>query len=456
MEGLRIRKRLQIDCSEMELRDARRLRVENDHCPDVQDILGRPPRWIIRWGIVSISAVVMVLVLGSALLRYPDIESCPIIVTTENMPVHLAARVTGKIDTLLVGDRAFVMAGDILAVLENTANYTDVQQMKMCMDTYAAYLKSFFDTVIAAPIPDNLSLGELQGDFYHFVKAVKDYCYFIEKDYFGQKIAVLKNRRNIEEKIAKNIGKQMVITKEQMAIQERLYSIDSSLFAGKALSGVAYEQSRTALLQSRQLYESAVASVNTAALTVTQTEQEIWELYQTQRDRKQELYAALSGAYGDLMARLQAWEQDYVFRTPINGYVALTNYWQKNQHVVSGEILLSVVPIDSCRITGKIMLSSHGAGKVRSGQRVNIKFNGFPYMEYGVVRAEVGKISIVPVQQEKEMYRVVEVLMPDSLVTNYGKTLVFSQQMQGEAEIITEDLSVLERMLNPIKSALKR
>jgi hypothetical protein len=38
----------------------------------------------------------------------------------------------------------------------------------------------------------------------------------------------------------------------------------------------------------------------------------------------------------------------------------------------------------------------------------------------------------------------------------YDKTLPFSQQMTGTAEIITDDLRLLERLLNPIRSVVKR
>lgn len=431
--------------------------ASEDHSYPVQDIMGKPPRWIVRWGIVSITTVIMVLLSGSAFFKYPDIVCCPISVTTENMPVHLAARVTGKIDTLLVEDGEHVVKGDILAVLENTANYIDVQQMKLYVDTYAGYVNPYSDTIVYNHyFPAHLSIGELQADFYRFAKAVADYRYFMENDYYGRKVEALTSRQRIQYKIEKNIRKQMAISKEQLDVQERLYKIDSLLFVEKAISGVTYEQSVTALLQMRQSYENAVEAANTSELTEIQTEQEIWELHQERQERKRELHLALSGAYGDLMAGLKAWEQNYVFRTPIDGRVSLTSYWQKNQRVTTGETLLSIVPEDSCRITGKIMLPSYGAGKVRSGQDVNVKFDGFPYMEYGVVRARIGRISSVPVQQDKELCMVVEVLMPDSLVTNYGKTLAFSQQMQGEAEIITADLSVLDRILNPIKSALKR
>jgi len=39
--------------------------------------------------------------------------------------------------------------------------------------------------------------------------------------------------------------------------------------------------------------------------------------------------------------------------------------------------------------------------------------------------------------------------------TNYGKTLPVTREMSGQAEIITEDLRLIERLLQPLKKILK-
>jgi len=49
----------------------------------------------------------------------------------------------------------------------------------------------------------------------------------------------------------------------------------------------------------------------------------------------------------------------------------------------------------------------------------------------------------------------VEVNMPQDMKTNYDVPLKFSQEMKGSAEIITEDLRLIQRFFNPVKSLLK-
>jgi len=92
-----------------------------------------------------------------------------------------------------------------------------------------------------------------------------------------------------------------------------------------------------------------------------------------------------------------------------------------------------------------------GAGKVKIGQRVNIKLDNYPYLEYGMLEGIIRSISKVPEDQKYSL----DVDFPKGLVTNYGIELDFAQQIEGQAEIITEDLRLLQRIFNPIRSLIK-
>jgi HlyD family secretion protein len=77
-------------------------------------------------------------------------------------------------------------------------------------------------------------------------------------------------------------------------------------------------------------------------------------------------------------------------------------------------------------------------------------------MEYGMVKVTVKNIALVPVVQNESRNYVLEVDFPNRLTTTYGTTLIFSQQMQGTAEIVTDDLRLLDRFLNPIRALVKK
>ena len=80
---------------------------------EVQDILGRVPSWIVRWGTIVILVIVGILLAGGWLFRYPDIKSAGIEVTTEHPPYTLMARSTGKIEKLFVTDTQGVVKSTV-------------------------------------------------------------------------------------------------------------------------------------------------------------------------------------------------------------------------------------------------------------------------------------------------------------------------------------------------------
>ena len=63
---------------------------------------------------------------------------------------------------------------------------------------------------------------------------------------------------------------------------------------------------------------------------------------------------------------------------------------------------------------------------------------------------------MVPVTINEEQVYIAEVTFPEGWTTSYGTRLEFGQQMQGIAEIITDDISLLQRLLNPLKSVLQK
>jgi HlyD family secretion protein len=73
-------------------------------------------------------------------------------------------------------------------------------------------------------------------------------------------------------------------------------------------------------------------------------------------------------------------------------------------------------------------------------------------MEYGMVKGVVRSISMVP---ENQVYTV-EVELPNGLTTFYDEQLEFSQQMQGTAEVITDDTRLLERIVRPLRFVMEK
>ncbi len=62
-------------------------------------------------------------------------------------------------------------------------------------------------------------------------------------------------------------------------------------------------------------------------------------------------------------------------------------------------------------------------------------------------------MSLIP---DKEGLYLIDVKLPKRLITSYNKEIDFKQEMRGTAEIITEDLRLIERFFYQLINIFKR
>jgi hypothetical protein len=161
--------------------------------------------------------------------------------------------------------------------------------------------------------------------------------------------------------------------------------------------------------------------------------------------------SVVNNSYKTLKSQFDTWELTYVLKSPVSGKVTIGNYWSENQNVKVGDIIMSVVPAKTERPFGKLTLTMENSGKVKVGQKVNIRLSGFAANEFGMLTGKVSSLSLVP--EQGKYY--VKVDLINGLTTNYNHQLPFMQEMTGNAEIITEDMRLIERIIAPIRLMTK-
>jgi len=91
------------------------------------------------------------------------------------------------------------------------------------------------------------------------------------------------------------------------------------------------------------------------------------------------------------------------------------------------------------------------SGKIITGEKVLIKLDNYRYQEYGIVEGKVQNISLSP---DKDGNYYVDVALPKGLKTSYNKNLVFDKELKGNAEIVTQDLRLIERFFYQMRKLL--
>ena len=94
---------------------------------EFQEVLGA---WILRWGITVLAAVVVILLIGSAIVKYPDVIPAQIVLTGSTPPAAIVAHASGKLKELYATDNKDVKTGEYLAVIDNPAETKDIINLK--------------------------------------------------------------------------------------------------------------------------------------------------------------------------------------------------------------------------------------------------------------------------------------------------------------------------------------
>lgn len=414
---------------------------------EFQEVLGSVPPWILRWGITLIAVIVLVIVIGSALFKYPEIITSDMTLTGSTPVSALVARTSGKIQELGITDKQSVKQGDYLAVIENPADTRDIQILKQ----YIKQLNERIDTIITLPSKD-LKLGTIQSLYSNFYITLFDYHEFKRLRYYTQKIDFMKEKIGQQQNYYRNITGQKAIVSEQFQLNRTQYQRDSLLNKRGVISSDELETSRNQYLQGALSLQNIHSTIQSTEMQITQMQENLLDTEYQYQDKKNQLETQLKTYIAQLFSEIQTWELNYALITPIDGQVTFTNYWVKNQNVTAGETVFTIVPDDNQEIIGKARMPLTRSGKVKTGQKVNIRFANFPDNEYGIIKGKVRNISMVPVRDAQGMdYYTVEIELPHGLITTYKKELPYLPEMQAQADIITENISLLERFFMPLR-----
>ena len=419
------------------------------HSMEVQEILGYVPNWIICWGIMVIIAMILIFLTGSWFVKYPDVVVAEIEMISANPPVFLTAPANGRLSQLLVSDQEEVTQGEYLAILETTADYRQILEIK-------AHLKELRTSLSDPPVlltgdlnfGRKLSLGEVQVEYDSYLDAVRAYREFFELKPFETKLFSVRAQLTETRRHLEQLASQTAILKQQYALSHQQYEHTKAMYEGGTATQIELENSQAMLLPIEFDLTSARIDMRNADLHIIQLEQSLVDLLNDSLWTKRRLLAGLRQSCDMLMDSILSWERRFVLVAPIEGIVSMLGSWTEYQNVSIGDKILAVLPTESANTIGRLSLPLKDAEKVRAGLIVNAKFENNSHTGHGIMRGFVESKSLV----SDENGYAITVLFPDELNTNTKSQIRFSQKIKGRAEIIIDDHRLLERVFSNTRS----
>lgn len=415
--------------------------------PIINEILTRPPTWIVVWGSSVILLIITTLLIFSYFFKYPDYIEATVIITTEKPPIWLNARNTAIISGLFASNFEIVKKGQVIAILENKANASDVFYIKSIINDSTLFN---LDYLIKNPgvFKKRLSLGELQMNWNILNDKFTQYLLTTELDnYEGKKITLQKEFSLLLQKL-KTLERKKNIQKKELKIVQEQFEKEKKLFEKGFISTNELQLAEQNLLNSKQILEEIEFGINIAnsekVRFLQNIENETYNQNKTLLQKEQEYYMALK----ELVYTLKSWEHTNIIESPVNGKLIFPDKTNLLQQVKSGDRLFAVIPENPGKLQAYLKFVPSGSGKVKKGQKVRIHIDGYPYMEYGTVSGTIKNVSLMP--NSENQYTAIAII-PNPLITDYSKKLPFPGELTGVAQIHTEETRLLFRIITPLK-----
>ncbi|HHM21778.1 MAG TPA: HlyD family efflux transporter periplasmic adaptor subunit [Bacteroidetes bacterium] len=413
---------------------------------EVREILGTPPPRAVRWAFAITTGVFVLMTFAAFTFSFPETISGQLVLTTAEPPINVVAPKTGMLAQVKVKEGDIVAKNTLIAVFENGADVNDVLELENDLNQ----LNSLDIDAIRAFTPNRLldldrQLDVLYQDFINSLEFVPLY----EGDQIDQKAINAVIAENVQlERYTRGLLDAIASANKDIKTKKNLIKNISEEYADQP-GKTEYSTKILALDEEIKKLESQIAKyeseIEKNKERIKSNNSKIWQLRVDRQSGTQERIFRLSQNISALRKAIAKWKEENLVFAPADGKVSFFNNLELKKRYTKGEELAAIIPITkNLEYIGLVTIPVEGSGKVKKGQQVRLKFHRYPFLEFGQVKATVTKIYPL----SKGNAYSVETALPNGLVTNHGKTLEYYQQMEGTAEIITDQRLFIQRLFD--------
>lgn len=416
----------------------------------VQEVLSSPPVWIVRYGISIIFVLIVLFVAGCWIVKYPDVIIAKAVITSHHPPERLESKVNSRIVKLCAANSSKVKKETVLAILESTANFEDVLKLDKMVNAVPSDYQLFY-----FPFKElnNLQLGDIQSSFSQFHKA------YIENELnqklhpYSEEISAGKSSQSENISRLAALYEQQKLEKIKLNLSDVQYKRSLQLFEKGVISKYDLDLQKGNNLQAKQSYDQTNTAISQQKEAINQAKKQVVASQISQEKADVTNLSSLFQALDELKKSIHIWKQNYLFTATYDGTFRFQNSWKENQLIKTGDLFATILPENQGDYIGNLKVPLQNSGKIQDNQKVLIKLDNFPYQEYGMLEGRIQSMSTIT---DKDGNYFIEVAMPNGLKTSYGKEIRFDKELTGSADIITDEMRLIERVFYQFRKLVQR
>jgi HlyD family type I secretion membrane fusion protein len=236
------------------------------------------------------------------------------------------------------------------------------------------------------------------------------------------------------------------LANEGAIAREQLFDVEQALRDRQRSS----TESEGALAKSQATLKQLEAQLAQKNAEKSQTELDSQQHLQRLRLRETELQSKIATAKTALKAA-QTQLQQQTLRASVSGVVSTLNVKNTGEVAQAGQTIAELAPVQSPLIVDTL-LPSREAGFVKPGMPTEVKFEAFPYQDYGTISGRVLTVSPDATINEKAgAVYTVKVSLDRAYIVHEGQRIPLKAGQTATVEIITRQQRIVDILLEPIR-----
>ncbi len=411
---------------------------------EVQEIISQKPSWIVRNGIVLFLGIIAAMLATTFFISYPDVVNTNATFTSLNAPKEVKARSEGKLVKLSAAEATLVNKNDIIGFLESRAAHNEVIALSQIIDNAQ---KNIDANEIGGLYTSYKNLGEVQQPYQIFMQAFSTYKQYLSSGFYSRKKNMLQQDYSFLQRLHNNLEEQKKMQQEDVGLASKNFDANKKLSDEKVIADIEFRNERSKYISKAMSIPQINSSLINNENSKHEKEKEIAQLENDIAQQKNIFVQALN----TLKAQLDDWKSKFILVAPVAGKVSFSSFLQENSQVKIGQTVCFVNP-ENTQYYARVFIPQTNFGKIKIGKEVLLKLNAYPYREFGIIKAKLDFVSEIPTDSGF----IAKVVLPNGLVTNYKKRLHYTEGLSAQAEIITVDLQLSDRLFNELKSVFKK
>lgn len=414
----------------------------------VKEVLEAPPSWLVKWGSTWTLVVILMILSISWFVEYPDLVKGAVQITSEDIAKAVNAKKEGLLDEIYVKEGQLVKKNQRIGRLESIANPAEVEKLKMYLLSIQSGISANSKTISSLEnMPEFNNLGEIQQDFQSFAQAFTSKSNFDPSGLESEKIKIFNKDLSELEEMDENLQKQLSNYRSDYNLASEEYQNQQKLNKKGLISANELRQAESKMIAKKQQIDQIISAFNNNQIQKNQKQQEILSV----KKGKFEQNSVFKQEVNKVLLAIENWEKLHYLNATTDGKLIYLKNIQANQQLRNGENLFYVLP-NTSKAYGEMFVGQYNIGKIKVGQRVILKFDGYPYQEFGTMDAKIETISDIPIDS---VYKI-RVLLPSNQLVSYNKNVKIKVGMTASGEIVTEDLRLIEKLFYEIRKYVKR